>query len=74
MTESVNELQSLSTLSKNNSIHFDFDQTRLTSFLCALKSAEAKRRYPARLKKFFDFDEIKSSFETKTVFVGISLE
>lgn len=32
----------------------------LNSFLYALKSSEAKRQYPARLIKFFDYLEIEN--------------
>jgi hypothetical protein len=35
------------------------DRGPLSSFLYALKSSEAKRQYPARLKKFFDYIGIK---------------
>jgi hypothetical protein len=33
----------------------------LNSFLYALKSSEAKRQYPARLMKFFDYLEIENN-------------
>jgi hypothetical protein len=36
-------------------------------FLLALKAPETKRQYPKRLESFFDFLQLQSSFEEKTV-------
>ena len=59
MTESVYEFNYFgSDFEKNLSINNN--GSPLTTFLYALKSSEAKRQYPARLKKFFDFIGIRA--------------
>lgn len=63
MTESVYDW-------KNDDVTFNRNPTNdylsnydnpLNSFLYALKSSEAKRQYPARLMKFFDYLEIENT-------------
>jgi hypothetical protein len=58
MTESVYESNHSDLESEQNS-HPNTTSSPLTTFLYALKSSEAKRQYPARLKKFFDYIGIK---------------
>ena len=57
MTESVYEPNHSGLESEQNS-HLNTNRSPLTTFLYALKSSEAKRQYPARLKKFFDYTGI----------------
>ncbi len=68
MTESVYEINHFNIEVEQNIDLID-DRSPLTSFLYALKSSEAKRQYPARLKKFFDYIEINEDsitvFESK---------
>lgn len=42
-----------------------FENSPLSLFLYALKSSESKRQYPARLKKFFDFIPIETTYDIK---------
>jgi integrase len=64
MTESVyewkpNELDLENVRTNDATILYD---NPLASFLYALKSSEARRQYPARLSKFFDFIEIENNY------------
>jgi hypothetical protein len=58
MTESVYESNYYNTEPEQNIDRIN-GLSPLTSFLYALKSSEAKRQYPARLQKFFDYIGIK---------------
>ena len=63
MTESVyewkNDISRPGIIDKDEPTSFYDDP--LNSFLYALKSSEAKRQYPARLMKFFDYLEIENT-------------
>lgn len=65
MTKSVYEFNHSDLESEQNS-HLNTNRSPLTTFLYALKSSEAKRQYPARLKKFFDYIGIK--IDSVTIF------
>ncbi len=58
MTESCYQINKYDINNRDNTYAI-YDESPLTSFLYALKSLEARRQYPARLKKFFDYLEIK---------------
>lgn len=66
MTESVYEWKEVNSKIIQNNQYDSFHDNPLTSFLYALESSEAKRQYPARLKKFFDYIGIKSNITETT--------
>ncbi|MDN5846713.1 MAG: hypothetical protein L0H53_10620 [Candidatus Nitrosocosmicus sp.] len=63
MTESVYEWKNDESITENTikNDNMILDDDPLGSFLYALKSSEAKRQYPARLMKFFDYLEIDNT-------------
>ncbi len=63
MTESVYERPP--NPNTNKGIQMQFENSPLSLFLYALKSSESKRQYPARLKKFFDFIPIETTYDIK---------